>query len=186
MLTIPRQYLSTTFGDEYLGIYASVASPVAIVQMGATYLYTPLLGEFSYLFSNKNSKEFIALLAKVSLGIVLIALICELSFALFGEWGLVLLYGESIRSYAYLLQPMIICTIITAFLWFLSDLLIVQRDFKGNFVGNALSFVCTLPATYLLVGRFDMNGVSFAGIAAYGIGSIYLLAKLLKTAKDTR
>ena len=186
VLTIPRQYLSATFGDECLGIYASVASPVVIVQMGATYLYTPLLGEFSSLFSNKNSKGFIALLVKVSLGIVLIALICELVFALFGEWGLVLLYGESIRSYAFLLQPMIVCTIITAFLWFLSDLLIVQRDFKGNFFGNALSFACTLPATYLFVGHFDMNGVSFAGIAAYGIGSIYLLVKLLKTAKDTR
>ena len=184
VLTIPRQYLSAMFGDEFLGIYASVASPVVIVQMGATYLYTPLLGEFSNLFSDKNRKGFISLLVKVSFGIVLIALICELAFTFFGEWGLVLLYGDSIRPYSYLLQPMIICTIITAFLWFLSDLLIVQRDFKGNFIGNALSFVCTIPATCILVNRFDMNGVSFAGIVAYGVGSIYLLVKLLKNAKN--
>ena len=78
---------------------------------------------------------------------------------------------------------MIACTVITAFLWFLSDLLIVERDFKGNFIGNALSFVCTIPATYLLVNQFDMNGVSFAGIAAYGVGSVYLLVKLLTNAK---
>lgn len=29
---IPRQYLSYTFGDSALGIYASVAAPVAIIQ----------------------------------------------------------------------------------------------------------------------------------------------------------
>lgn len=183
VLTIPRQYLSVTFGDEFLGIYASVASPVVIVQMGATYLYTPLLGEFSRFYSDKSYKGFVSLLIKVSSGIVLIALICELLFTFFGEWGLALLYGDGIRPYVYLLQPMIACTVITAFLWFLSDLLIVERDFKGNFIGNALSFVCTIPATYLLVNQFDMNGVSFAGIAAYGVGSIYLLVKLLKNAK---
>ena len=51
---IPRQYLSYSFGDSALGIYASVAAPVAIIQMGATYIYNPLLG---YLVERYHSRE---------------------------------------------------------------------------------------------------------------------------------
>lgn len=53
-LTIPRQYLSYAYGDSLLGIYSSVASPVAIIQMGATYLYSPLLGKFSEEYASKS------------------------------------------------------------------------------------------------------------------------------------
>lgn len=43
IFTIPKQYLAVVSGDAALGIYASVAAPALVIQMGAQYLYGPLL-----------------------------------------------------------------------------------------------------------------------------------------------
>ncbi|MGI6104565.1 MAG: lipopolysaccharide biosynthesis protein [Raoultibacter sp.] len=180
VITIPRQYLGFEFGDAALGIYASVAAPVAIVQMGATYIYSPLLGIFSRYYNDSNVKEFMRLFSKVTLGILGVAVVCTILFFLFGEWGLVLLYGESIAPYAYLLIPLIICTIATAYFWLISDLLIVMRDFRGNFIGNLVSLVAALPLTFFCVNTWDMNGVSFTGIIAFVVGIIVLLVYMRK------
>lgn len=39
IFAIPKQYLAMTSGDAALGIYASVAAPALVIQMGAMYLY---------------------------------------------------------------------------------------------------------------------------------------------------
>lgn len=178
MLTVPRQYLSFTLGDEALGIYASIAAPVTLVQMGATYIYMPLLGDFSEKYK-KSAPAFFSLLGKTTLGICAIAVISLLGFGLLGEWILALLFGDSIRPYVYLLQPAIICTIVTAYLWFLSDLLVATRNFKENFVGNLVSIIVSLLATIPCVDIWGMNGVSFTGIAGYGAGVLVLGLSLI-------
>lgn len=164
--TIPRQYLAFAFGDASLGVYSSVAAPVLIVQMGASYLYNPLLVPFSECFARGDTKGFASLFGKVTLGICLLSLICGLGFSLFGEWALVLFYGDSIRPYAYLLLPMLVYTILTAYVWFFSDLLITVRSMLGNFIGNAVLFFVTMPSTFFFISQWDMNGVSFTGIVS--------------------
>ena len=178
VLTVPRQYLSFTLGDEALGIYASIAAPVTLVQMGATYIYMPLLGDFSERYK-KSAPAFFSLLGKTTLGICAIAVISLLGFGLLGEWILALLFGDSIRPYVYLLQPAIICTIVTAYLWFLSDLLVATRNFKENFVGNLVSIIVSLLVTIPCVDIWGMNGVSFTGIAGYGAGVLVLGLSLI-------
>lgn len=186
VLTIPRQYLSVAFGTDALGIYSSVAAPVVIIQMGVTYLYNPLLGYFSKYYSEGDYSAFKNMFLKVLGGIVLITLICMVGFEVAGAWALELLYGESIIPYTYLLQPMAICTVVTGFLWFMSDLLISMRSFRGNFIGNLISILSAVPLSFLLVSLFDMNGVSFTGIAAYGLGALVLLVFMTRSLREIR
>lgn len=178
VLTVPRQLLSYLFGDATLGIYASIAAPVTLVQMGATYIYIPLLGEFSGYFRDGRKAEFEKLLGKVTIGIVLVALGCIALFTFFGEWGLVLLLGDSIVPYVYLLRPAILCTVITAYLWFMSDLFVSIRCFRENFAANLISVIASLAASFPCVSIWDMNGVSYSGIIGYGAGVIVMLVCL--------
>lgn len=179
IFTIPKQYLAMVSGDASLGIYASVAAPALVIQMGAQYLYGPLLDIFPRLFFEGDNKGFLALLCKTVLGIIGVTIACAIVLEFIGAWALELLFGESIAPYVYLLQPIILSTAATAFLWFFGDLLITLRRFWANFVGNVMAFVAVIPLTFVCVDRWDMNGVSFAGTGACLLGALILLGFLI-------
>ena len=155
IFAIPKQYLALTVGSAALGIYSSVAAPALVIQMGAQYLYGPLG----------------------------VTVACAIVLEFIGAWALALLFGESIVPYVYLLQPIIVSTAATAFLWFFGDLLITLRHFWANFAGNVVAFLAVIPLTFLCVDRWDMNGVSFAGAGACLAGVAILLFFLVKVVK---
>lgn len=179
IFTIPKQYLSMVGGDAALGIYSSVAAPALIVQMGATYLYGPLLDIFPKHFFDGKMSDFVKLLARTVLSIIAVTIVCWIVLLFIGKPVLVLLFGQGIAEHVYLLYPVLIATSATAFLWFFGDLLIALRDFKANFIGNVVALVAVIPLSVVCVNVWDMNGVSFAGIGACVAGVAYLTFALI-------
>ena len=147
--------------------------------MGAMYLYGPLLDIFPKLYFSGDRKGFRGLLLKTVAGIAAVGIVCSIVLEFIGSWALQLLFGESIAPYVYLLQPIILSTAMTAYLWFFGDLLIALRDFRANFIGNIAAFVVVIPLSFICVNTWDMNGVSFAGAGACAVGVAVLLALLL-------
>lgn len=182
VLTVPKQYLAASVGNAALGIYASVASPAAIVQMGASYIYSPLLGEFAQRFKT-DKKSALRLFARTTGGIVVVAALFSALILLFGKWVLILLYGEQIGDYSYLLGPAVLCTFITAFAWFLNDLLLSLRDYHASFLGNMIPAIVSLIITKPLVDFLGMNGVSFVGAGSYLIAVILLTLFFVRDCK---
>lgn len=182
-MSIPRQYLSIIWGDASLGVYASIAAPAVIIQLGATYIYTPLLSTFAGLYEQRAKKQLIRLIFKVTLGIVVLGFLSTgvlwIAFPLL--FGFV--FGEEILSYGYLLVPVMGVTLLTAFVWFMSDLLVAVRSFKGSFMGNLATFITALPATFTCVNLYDMNGVSFACILSCLAGAIVMGLFAIKAIK---
>ena len=181
LLTIPRQYLSWSAGATALGIYASVATPAVIIQAGATYIYNPILGVLTSDFIEDRLASMRALLLKTLLGILGFSALCAIAFLFLGDWFLTWVFGAQIHDYVYLLQPVIACTALTALLWFFSDLLISFRNFWGAFYGNLIALLFTIPAMIFFINRWDMNGVSFAGIASCVVGLAYVSISLKRT-----
>ena len=161
-----------------LGAYSSVAAPALIVQMGAVYLYGPLLDIFAGYYVSGNKQGFITLLKRVVAGIILISICASLLLLFIGPWALELLFGSDISQYEYLLQPVILSTATTAFLWFFSDLMISIRDFRANFAGNIAAMACVLALSIPMINIFGLNGVSFAGALACVAGVLVLLVFL--------
>jgi len=184
--TIPRQFLALTQGESLLGAYASVAAPAAVIQMGASYIYTPLISSFARSYHERDWRSLNSLLKKASIGIAVVCLVAGVVLALLGEWVLVLFFGESITAYVYLLIPTIAMTAITAFLWFFNDVLIGIRKFRANVIGNALSLAVTLALTMPFVNIFGANGVSFTVIIAYAVGAVAMVYSTLQAIRALR
>lgn len=176
---ISRQMLSILDSPDALGIYSSVAAPVAIIQMGACYIYNPLLGYFSEAFQRKDILQVRRLLCKAAIGIAFIGAIGAVAFALFGEPLLVLMFGDSIAQYSYLMMPIIGCSVLTAFVWFLNDILVSLRCFKGSLAGGLCSALLCYPLSTLFIHELGMNGVSATHIFSYTISIIVMLFVLL-------
>lgn len=183
VVTVSRQFLYGIEGEAALGSYASVATLAVVVQMAANYIYNPLLGTFAELALKGDRRWLFRLIGKVCLGVASITVVVSILFLLFGEWGLDLLFGEKIIPYVNLLQPMLLCTAATAYVWFFMDLLIVLRRMKEVLIGNIVAFVAVLPLSPALINICGANGVSFASALAYVIGGVLLIWFTLKAIK---
>lgn len=179
VLAIPRQYLASTDGAAALGIYASVAAPAIIVQMGASYVYSPLMSEFAETF-HRDKRDARRLLRKTTLAILVVTGVFAVLLTLLGRPILSLMYGSEIVRYTYLLAPAVLCTLTTAFAWFMNDLLLALRDFRASFLGNATATAVTLLCYRFAVDTFGMNGVSWGGVLSYGVSVLVLLGFLVR------
>lgn len=188
--SVPRQVLAEISGTEALGIYASIAAPIAIIQMGATYIYGPLLSYFSNSYHEGRIKDFAALLARALLGIAGVGIVAAVGIALFAKPVVGLLYGQKTVAYAYLMIPMVPLAMATGLMWFVNDLLATVRDFRGTFVGGIISLATTLLIMRPAIEHFDMNGVTYTGIASCIVSlvvmSIFLFLKLQDRARTKK
>lgn len=178
--SLPRQILASHFGDSYLGIYASAAAPVAIIQMGASYIYNPLLSYFAESYNDKNDQMFRNLMFRCVAGMTCVCFVSLLGVTCLGEKVLVLLYGTQMHGYVYLLYPLIILAVLTGFMWFMNDLLISIRVFRGAFCGSVIAIIASVIA-FPLILVFDMNGVTFVCIVS-SLASIAGMAVFLLVA----
>ena len=176
--SIPRQYLSSVMGDSALGVYASVAAPVAIIQMGASYIYNPLLSYLSTFYAGKDRAGFFRLLVTTFVGIAVLGVACAIGLELLGPWLLSLVYGESILAYLYLLQPLVLCAVITGLTWFINDLLIALRGFKATLVGSLVGLGTALLVMAPAQTVFGLNGVTVTNIASGLVSSGFMMACL--------
>lgn len=176
--SVPRQYLSAVMGDAALGIYASVAAPVALIQMGASYIYNPLLGYFSERFAARDARGFTRLLATAFLGIVAVGAVCAAGLALLGAPLLSLVYGESIVEHLYLLQPLVLCAVVTGLMWFVNDLLIALRGFRATLIGSLIALAVSLAVMVPAVGTLGMNGVTAANVLSCLASAAFMLVSL--------
>ncbi len=176
--SLPRQMLANILGTSSLGIYASIAAPIAIIQMGATYIYNPLLRYFSDSFNDNDIPSFIRLLKKTVLGIAAVGVAATVGILLFAKPIISLLYGTKMADYAYLMIPMVPFALLTGLTWFMSDLLTAIRNFRGTFIGGVFSLAVAVIAMRPLITHFGMNGVTYTGIVSC-IGSLALMSTFL-------
>ncbi len=176
--SVPRQYLSSVMGDAALGIYASVAAPVALIQMGASYIYNPLLGYFSERFAARDARGFLRLLATAFLGIVAVGAVCAIGLEVLGAPLLSLVYGENIVEHLYLLQPLVFCAVVTGLMWFVNDLLIALRGFRATLVGSLVALAVSLLVMVPAVGALGMNGVTVANVLSCLSSAALMLVSL--------
>ncbi len=182
--SIPRQHLSATMGDTALGIYASIAAPVAIIQMGATYIYNPLLSYLVERYLDKKRDSFYGLIAKILSGIALVGIACAIALVFVGKPMLSLLYGENVIEHIDLLQPMLFCALSSGVTWFINDLLVSLKCYRGVLIGSTCSLVVAIVAMAPSQAIFGLNGVTvttiISNLACLGYQSVVLITQSKK------
>lgn len=181
--TIPRLFLERELGSYALGIYGSVSTPTLIVQMGASYIFSPFMTLFAEQYNDKNEKAFKTNLKKCFMAIGALGIVSLVGGAVLGKWGLNLLYGQEVAAYDLLLLPLILCTLLTAFVWMMCGLLTVTRNFKGLLISNGIALATSFFVSGILIKMFGIQGTSVAlgvSLIVEMIGLYVFLQKNLK------
>lgn len=175
-----RYYIELICGESALGYYASIASPALIVQVAATYIFSPLIGLFANLYEQKIYSKFKTMIVKCFGIILIVILVAIIACQFLGDWGLKLLFGEKILAYNYLLLPIVFSTALTAVVLFLSMLLTVVRSLKELVFANMIGFIFNLCVSPWAIKRYSMQGANYILIISLLIDAILLLIFIRK------
>lgn len=167
--TIPRYFLEKIMGSELLGIYASIALPVIIIQTLAAYIFSPFITIFADSWNNGDYNLFKKLFKKIFAILTILSVTAIIGTLLVGDFGLKLLFGEQILKYSSLLIPLVWCTILTSFLWFISAIIIVIRNLKVLVISGIIAVLICLIGSTNLITMFGLNGASFITIISLSV-----------------
>lgn len=180
VVSIARQYFGLTYGEEALGVYASVATPCVIIQVLAQNLYIPFLGGVAEVYKLGGKGDARRGAFRV-LGIVVgVALALSICLAAIGRPFLITLYGSSIEPYVGVLMPALLVMTLVAGAMVLNDLLVVFDKLKTTLLVNLIAlFGCVLviaPCT----ANWYMNGINIALIIGYGLAIVFAIVQVLR------
>lgn len=176
--TYVRYSLERIHGTEALGIYASVAAPTLIVQVAAFPLFAPLANLFAVCIKEGDKKRFIKLFTVSTAVILGIIFVFTAASFFVGQWGLGLLYGESMPQYAYLLPGAFIISGLIAYIWFMNVVFTATRDIKGVFSGNLIGVIICVAATGFFLTGFGLEGANHVMIISQSITVLCLIFRL--------
>lgn len=158
---VPRLAIEELLGAESLGYYTTVAMPVVVIQVAASFIFSPLVTPMARFLKEGDAEGFRKLVV-LTLGVLLaIAGISFVGFYLFGNQVLILVFGESIAPYCYLKTPLLLCTVLTALSWFLASIITVLRKLASLCVASLVSLVIVLVGSVPFVEQFGLNGASY-------------------------
>ncbi len=164
--SVPKLMLERMMGTNEIGIYNLVNSPVLILQVGVTYLFSPFITMFTEKLNNGDRRGFKKLAALITLGVFGVGVLGIAGVLLLGKWGLALLYGQDMVAYSPLLVPMVVCTVFTSLSLFYCMLLTVLREMRGLIGANLIGILVSLLISRPLIARYEMFGTSYATILA--------------------
>lgn len=181
--TVPRQTLASMSGEEALGYYGTIATPLIVVQILATSIFNPMLTELSEHYNAGQIKLFFVRLLKNLLLLICISAFICLCVVLLGEFAVGLVFGEKFVPYTYLMYGIIGCTSMYVVSWLCTNTLIIMRSLKIC----AVASICALLVAALLakpfISSFQMNGVSYSIIVAYTIHILVCLLAMFRNFK---
>jgi len=179
-----RYSIERVHGTEALGVYNSVANPTLIVQLAAFPLFAPLANMFATCIKEGDKPKFIKLFTIASVAMVGITLACTFLSFFIGEWGLNILYGESIMEFSYLLPGTFVVSGLFAYIWFFNMVFSAVRDIKGVFIGNLIGAAICLATTDFFLNRFGVIGANHVMIISQGLVAVMLVFRLLWYVKN--
>lgn len=162
IVTIPRIGLEKLYGTELLGVYSSVFAPAVLVQAGVNYFYMPFISILAKQYEAKEMTAFWTLFLKMTKIMILGFLGVLFLGAVVGKDVLRLFLGEKIQGYEYLLEGILLCTILTAYANFLCTILTILRELKILIREMMVVLVCSLLGTPIWVQSFGIQGTSYA------------------------
>lgn len=181
--SIPRQVLESMRGEEALGYYGTIATPLVVVQVMATSIFNPTLTQLSEFYNEGKIRDFVKQIVKnLGLLIGIAALVC-VCVMLFGKFAIGLVFGEKFVPYTHLMYGIIGCTTMYVISWLCTNTLIIMRKLNVCMVASLISLAVSSLLAKPFINLFDMNGVSFSIIIAYVIHISICLTMICKNLK---
>lgn len=174
--SVPRYFCERILGSVALNYFANVFLPVMLLQVAAVYLFVPFITTFARLWNDRDAAGWRKALRLGTLALAALWAAGAAGVALLGRWGLNLLYPSTpeILQYTGLLQPLVICAVLTVASTVLCNLLTIARAMGALIAGNLIGLAAALIASPLLIPALGLWGTALATMAGLGAQAVSL------------
>lgn len=183
--SVPRYFCERILGSVALNYFANVFLPVMLLQVAAVYLFVPFITTFARLWNDRDKAGYFKAMRVLLVCLAALWVCGAIGVALLGRWGLGFLYPGTpeILEYTGLLQPLVVCTVLTVLVTVLCNLLTIARGMAGLILGNLAGLAAALLVSSPLTAAFGLWGTAFATMAGIGTQAVCLMAFLLRHCK---
>ena len=178
---LPRLFLIEIKGEYIGGVFTSIIAPVVIIQLGASYIFTPLISVISVNYNKGNKKEYSNIIKKVNIALGFVGIIGVIGGFLLADLGFTILYSSNknvfndVMNNKDLLVPAIVSATITAFVLFYNMVLTIIRDFKGLIVSTLAGLICCLLISYPIINAYNLQGANLSLAISLLVQLIFLI-----------
>jgi len=180
IVSIPRQMLERSYGEETLGYYGTISTPLIVVQVMATSIFYPMFTELAQFYEEGKTKAFAKQIMKNLIILAGISLVVCLCVMLFGEFAVSLVFGQAFKPYTHLMYGIVGCTTMYVLSWLCTNILIIVRKLNTCMITSLLALGVSCLTAMPLIKTFGMNGVSFAVMIAYAIHIVVCVIIIIK------
>lgn len=180
----PRLFMESILGNYKLGIYGSIATPTAVIQMLSTYAFNPFVTLFAEEYHHKDKKGFIRSFFKCIGILLLISVLAVAACAVAGKWALNLLFGSEIAEHSELLIPLVIASCLIAFATLLCSVHTAIRSFRIVLFSNIIAVILSVVLSLFFEKKFDMQGANYAIIIATLVNILALAGGLFSKVRE--
>jgi O-antigen/teichoic acid export membrane protein len=180
--SLPKNSLELIEGTESLGGFNSATIPAFSIQLFTVFIYTPFITILAELVFSGDHRQFARLFLKIFIFILLSSCIIFYIIVLFGNYGLIFLFGDSIAKYTYLLNGAMISAFLGSIDWYLIAILTILRRLKIVLVSHILGFIVCILTNKLFIVKFGSNGVNLVQILSFTfvcLIQLYFIAKYI-------
>lgn len=170
VVSVARQIFEWNSGAELLGIYAAIATPTVLIQVLASYLYSPFIVSIAEAWNEGDYRELLKIIGKIIIGIIFLLIALVILAVLFGDVLLRAVFGESIAAYTSILIPTIFATTSAALMALFLDIMISFRSLHIALVANVIAMAVVIVFGYGLMDSYGMNGINIVIMVAFATG----------------
>lgn len=161
IVTIPRYFLEKLLGSTIAGYYGSVATPTVIIQSLCIMIYSPLTPLLARAYTDHDRTGYKKIMSKALFAMLTISILFCLIAILLGRWGLHLLFGDAILPYTYLFTPIVLTTIMMAFLYFFTMVLTIARRTWTIVISTGCAALAVTLLSKPMIHAYSMDGVNY-------------------------
>lgn len=186
LVSFPRLEIEKLLGEKMLGIYTTYANPAVIIQVAASFIFSPLVTLFAQLKNDNNIKEYAKLILKCFVATLSIGIVGYVFCYFFGDFFIKLLFGKDILIYNYLLCQIIIVSTFTAITWLFASILTVMRNLKLLLLGSVVGFGISCLFADKFIDVYGLSGVNYLLIIIYIIITAFYAIIITTNLKNMR
>lgn len=161
IVTIPRYFLEKIQGSTIAGYYGSVATPTVIIQSLCLIIYSPLVPLLARAYTDSKLSDYKKIMSKALFAMLTISILFCLIAILLGRWSLHLLFGDAILPYTYLFTPIVLTTIMMAFLYFFTMVLTIARRTWTIVISTGCAALAVTLLSKPMIHAYSMDGVNY-------------------------
>ncbi|GMO37629.1 MAG: hypothetical protein Ta2B_17360 [Termitinemataceae bacterium] len=174
MMFITRYVINEIYSTEELGYYSSITMFILVMGFITGPMFSVFLPRISERYLHQEYTILKDIIVKVIRYIFLLGVALLAAVFLFGNFGLVLLFGNEIIPYSFLLPPIIIFSCISTIVSFFNSLLTAFQNRNQMMIANLIGIIpCTLLVQPLIV-NFGMIGSFYCLMISVGIQAVLL------------